>query len=92
MQEGKSLSEISKNLGISVNRLCTWKLHGDKASQGPGIRLPKNEQQEELWRLKKEVIELKVERDILKKSTKHLLQERSVIYEFIKKTQGCLPD
>lgn len=72
LQEGKSLSEILKNLGIRVNRLCTWRrryqLHGDKASQGPGIRLPKNEQQEELWRLKKEVIKLKMERDILKKA------------------------
>lgn len=72
LQEGKSISEISKSLGISVNTLCTWRrryqLHGDKAFQGPGIRLPKNEQQEELRRLKKEVTELKMERDILKKA------------------------
>lgn len=72
LQEGKSLSEISKSLGISVNTLCTWrrryKLYGDKAFQGPGIRLPKNEQQEELRRLKKENAELKMERDILKKA------------------------
>lgn len=72
LQEGKSLSEISKSLGISVNPLCTWRrryqLHGDKAFQGPGIRLPKNEQQEELRRLKKENAELKMERDILKKA------------------------
>ncbi len=72
LQEGKSISEISKSLGISVNTLCTWRrryqLHGDKAFQGPGIRLPKNEQQEELRRLKKEVSELKMERDILKKA------------------------
>lgn len=72
LQEGKSISEISKSLGIIVNTLCTWprryQLHGDKAFQGPGIRLPKNEQQEELRRLKKEVSELKMERDILKKA------------------------
>lgn len=72
LQEGKSISELSKSLGISVNTLCTWRrryqLHGDKAFQGPGIRLPKNEQQEELRRLKKEVSELKMERDILKKA------------------------
>lgn len=72
LQEGKSISEISKSLGISVNTLCTWRrryqIHGDKAFQGPGIRLPKNEQQEELRRLKKEVSELKMERDILKKA------------------------
>lgn len=72
LQEDKSLSELSKSLGIIVNTLCTWprryKLYGDKAFQGPGIRLPKNEQQEELRRLKKENAELKQERDILKKA------------------------
>lgn len=72
LQEGKSISEISKSLGISVNTLCTWRrryqLHGDKAFQGTGIRLPKNEQQEELKRLKKENAELKMEREILKKA------------------------
>lgn len=72
LQEGRSISDISKSLGISVNTLCTWRrryqLHGDKAFQGPGIRLPKNEQQEELRRLKKENADLKMERDILKKA------------------------
>lgn len=72
LQEGKSISDISKSLGISVNTLCTWRrryqLHGDKAFQGPGIKLPKNEQQEELRRLKKENADLKLERDILKKA------------------------
>lgn len=72
LQEGKSVSNISKSLSISVNTLCTWRrryqLHGDKAFQGPGIRLPKNEQQEELRLLKKENTDLKIERDILKKA------------------------
>ena len=72
LQEGKSIGDISKSLGISVDALCTWrrryKLYGDKAFQGPGIRLPKNEQQEELRRLRKENSELKMERDILKKA------------------------
>ncbi len=71
LQEGKSISHISKSLGISVNTLCTswrrrYQLHGDKAFQDQGIRLPKNEQQEELRCLKKEVSELKMESDILK--------------------------
>lgn len=69
LQESKSIRD---RFGISVNTLCTWprryQLHGDKAFQGSGIRLPKNEQQEELRRLKKEVSELKMERDILKKA------------------------
>lgn len=95
LQKGKSLSEISRGLGISVNTLCTWrkryKLYGDKAFQGPGIHLPKNEHQEELRRLKKENAELKMERDILKKSAKHLLQERSVRYEFIHKYMDIFP-
>lgn len=72
LQEGKSMSEISKSLGISVNTLCTFRrryqIHGDKAFQGPGIRLPKDDRQEELRRLKKENTELKMEREILKKA------------------------
>lgn len=72
LQEGKSVSDISKSLGISVNTLYTWprryQLHGDKTFQCPGIRLPKNEHQEELRRLKKESADLKMERDILKKA------------------------
>lgn len=72
LQEGKSISDISKSLGIPINTLCTWRrryqLHGDKAFQGPGIRLPKDDRQEELRRLKKENAELKMERDILKKA------------------------
>ena len=72
MQEGRSISDISKSLGISVNTLCTWRrryqLHGDKAFQGPDLRLPKDDRQEELRRLKKENTELKMERDILKKA------------------------
>ena len=72
LQEGKSVGELSKSLGISIDTLCTWlrryKLYGDKAFQGLGIRLPKNEQQEELKRLRKENSELKMKRDILKKA------------------------
>lgn len=54
-----------------MNTLYRWRrryqLHRDKAFQGPGSRLPKNEQLEELRRPKKENADLKMERDILKR-------------------------
>ena len=69
MQEGISISEISKNLNISVKTLCTchrlYQLHVDKAFQGPDIRLPKGDRQEELRRLKKENTDLKIKRGYL---------------------------
>ena len=70
--EGKSLREVSENLGIRQQTLSNWKkqfkLYGNGAFVGVGNALPKNENQEEVRRLKKENASLKMERDILKKA------------------------
>lgn len=65
----KSYKEIAKNLGIPESTLYTWiqeyKTNGDKGFQGSGIVKPSNE---ELYKLKKQLAEMTMERDILKKA------------------------
>lgn len=63
----KSASEVARNLGIKPDLLSRWKRELEeenvKAFTGKG-----NPRDEELARLKKEVADLKMERDILKKA------------------------
>ncbi len=63
-------TEIARDLGIRRNLLYKWQEqlldHGDGAFQGSGRR-PSN-QSDELAKVKKELAEVKMERDILKKA------------------------
>jgi transposase len=65
----KSLREVAEGLGISVSTLSGWvkeyELHGEKSFPGSGNIKPCNE---EYYRLKKELEDVKMERDILKKA------------------------
>ena len=67
---GRSVSEAARSLGIAAELLRRWKTtlqaEGQEAFPGHG-NLPPAE--EELRRLKAEVVRLKAERDILKKAT-----------------------
>ena len=64
---GKKISEIANDLGIHQGFLSRWQRELDDTSRqafsGQG-----NPRDEELARLKKEVAELRMERDILKKA------------------------
>jgi transposase len=69
-QEGsKSLDKVALDLGIPMQTLASWvkqfKEHGDKGFPGSGTLMPCNE---ELFRLRKELADVKQERDILKKA------------------------
>ena len=65
----KSLKEVAKDLGIPKSTLRGWikeyKEHGEKSFPGSGNSKPCNE---EYYRLKKELEDVKMERDILKKA------------------------
>ena len=67
LSSGKKICEIADDLGIHQALLSRWKRELDdttkKAFTGQG-----NPRDEELARLKKEVAELRMERDILKKA------------------------
>jgi transposase len=66
-QSGTSVSEIARNLGLNDNVLRRWvKEHAEantKAFPGHG-----NSRDEELSRLKKELLQVKKERDFLKEA------------------------
>ena len=65
----KSLKEVAESLGIPVSTLSGWvkeyEQHGEKSFPGSGKIKPCNE---EYYRLKKELDDVKMERDILKKA------------------------
>lgn len=68
-EEGLSVAEAARQLGIRDHQLRSWKKafekHGENAFPGHGKRTP---QEEELYRLRRENQQLRQERDILKKA------------------------
>jgi transposase-like protein len=68
-ESGKKLAEIAQNLGIPKSTLNVWihqfKENGEKSFPGSGVLKPCNE---ELYRLRRELLDVKQERDILKKA------------------------
>jgi len=66
---GKSMSQVSKDLGVADSSLSRWCQEyghqGERAFVGSGHQQP---EEEELRRLHKEIEVLRQERDILKKS------------------------
>jgi transposase len=71
-----SVAEVSRRLGISQSLLHKWKLQfaaqGEQAFPGKGQQTP---QEAELARLRREVEQLRMERDILKKATAFFARE-----------------
>ena len=75
-EQGYKLSEAAKNLGINANMLWRWKdqieTKSTQAFPGKGHMTP---EKEELHRLRKEVKQLRMEREILKKATAFFVNE-----------------
>ncbi len=69
VEEGRAVAEVSRNLGIHENLLHVWKRRYKEdmldAFPGKGRLKP---QDEELRQLRKELSDVKQERDILKKA------------------------
>lgn len=75
LEEGKSVAEVARDLDVLVNSVHGWvKQAKIDAGQGPDGALTTAEK-EELTRLRKEVRELKLEREILKKATAFFAKE-----------------
>ena len=76
-QSDKTASEIAIELGVRRNQLYKWQSqireHGENAFQGPG-RKPVDPS-DEVARLRKELAEVKLERDILKKAAAYFAKE-----------------
>lgn len=73
---GVSRRQVAKELGIHPNVLRSWqeKFEQGSWSEKPGAEL-KTEQQKELERLRREVADLKMERDILRKAAAYFAKE-----------------
>lgn len=72
-QADRTATDVARELGIHVGQIYNWRAQFSKLAKGQfktvdGIDYSK-EEREEIRRLKKEVAELKAERDFLKKAT-----------------------
>ena len=75
-EQGYTYTEAGRNLGVHPSLLRRWKdqiaLEGKVAFPGKGKMSP---EQEEIRQLRKEVKELRMEREILKKATAFFAKE-----------------
>ena len=76
-ESGKKLEEVSQSLGIPKSTLYgqiqEFKEHGEESFPGNGNLKPCNE---EIYRLKKQLAEVTMERDILKKGAAIFLKPK----------------
>jgi len=74
VEVGKPVKDVARDLGISEGVLYEWVRKGSAAAQlgsaGPGVPQTRDERSEadELRRLRREIANLKLENDILKKA------------------------
>lgn len=68
IESGKSQDVLAEELGVPKSTISTWvrsyKENGEGSFPGSGKLMPRNE---EIYRLRKELSDMKQERDILKK-------------------------
>ena len=71
-EQGYSVSEAAKSLGVATNILYRWKDQHEQLLEGKSLA---EDERVELKRLRKEVKELRMEKDILKKSSAFFASE-----------------
>jgi len=71
-EQGYSVPEAAKSLGVATNLLYRWK---DKQEQSNGEPSLAETEQEELKRLRQEVKTLRMEKEILKKASAFFAKE-----------------
>lgn len=77
LDEGKSITQVAKDLDLTASALRTWveRARADRGTGKPGALT--TEERAELSRLRKEVRELRLERDILKKAAVFFAKENA---------------
>lgn len=71
-EQGYSVPEAAKSLGIATNLLYRWK---EKQEQSVSVSKPAETELEELKRLRQEVKTLRMEKEILKKASAFFAKE-----------------
>ena len=71
-EQGYSIPEAAKSLGINPNLLYRWKDKVDELAAGTALA---EDERAELKRLRKEIKELRMEKAILKKASAFFAQE-----------------
>jgi len=72
LEQGYSVPEAAKSLGVAANILYRWKQQVEEQQQG---QLLDGNEREELKRLRKENKELRMEKEILKKASAFFAKE-----------------
>ena len=71
-EQGYSVPEAAKSLGIGVSLLYTWKANFEKEKAGLSL---KEDERDELKRLRRENKNLRMEKEILKKASAFFAKE-----------------
>ena len=66
-QTGKPIAQVARELGINEGTLGTWCAKARRAGENGHAELSESERAE-LERLRKELVELRMQRDVLKRS------------------------
>lgn len=72
LEQGYTVPEAAKSLGLSANMLYRWKELHEQQVEGKALA---EDEREELKRLRKENKELRMEKDILKKASAFFAKE-----------------
>jgi transposase len=77
IDEGKPVAHVARDLDLTESSLHNWvnRARADRGKGKPGVLT--TAEREELTRLRKDVRELKMERDILKKAAAFFAKENS---------------
>lgn len=77
LEEGKSVTQVAKDLDLTVSSVGDW-VERARANAGKSTRgTLTSDEKDELARLRKEVRELRLEREILKKATVFFAKENT---------------
>ena len=72
LEQGYSVPEAAKSLGIATNMLYRWKQQIEDQASGKALS---EDERDELKRLRKEVKNLRMEKEILKKASAFFAKE-----------------
>lgn len=71
----RSVADVAESLGVGANQLHRWRARYEKAITAPAQHARETAEQVEIRRLKKEVEQLRMEREVLKKATAFFAKE-----------------